>query len=237
MDFRRPQRTAVIASAIVSVICLGLLSRSWTPQTTPLDVQVSRESARPREAYVSFISSTKKKGYVDSLRLLLWSLKYDPLTRDPYNRDFIVLTTNYTSPDVVAQLQAEGAITRDTPLILGMPNLYSSGFGEDHNYRDVYTKLAVWNMTDYDRVFFLDADILIIKQIHLLWDHPNADPPSGLAALSDAKWGQNHPIPLPDHPYFNCGTMILRPVEGRLEELLAVQDYDLALPEQVSVPH
>jgi alpha-N-acetylglucosamine transferase len=96
----------------------------------------------------------------------------------------------------------------------------------------MYTKLAIWNLTDYDRVLYLDADILISKPMYDIWDDPNSDPPSGLAGLSDPM-GQNHEIPIPDNGYINAGLLLLRPSNVTFKRLVETRDFDYGLFEQV----
>lgn len=230
-----PKRLAKLAAVIVPLtlfsICFLLLT--LPPQgSLPHSQAHSSHPAARREAYVTFLSSTKKRGYADSVRLLLFALKHDPELRDPLDRDFIVVTTRYTSAEVKSQLAREGAIIRDTPLITGMPQLEHYKTADDHNYRDVFTKLAIWNMTEYDRMFYLDSDMLVLKEIWSLWDMPGSDPPSGLAAFSDVLG--EHKVPPADRDYFNAGALILRPDSERYGELLNVRGYDVNLGEQVS---
>ena len=59
----------------------------------------------------------------------------------------------------------------------------------------VFTKLRAWALTDFDRVVFLDADTLVIKNIDDLCDRP------GFAAAPD--------FFLPDR--FNSGVMVIHP--------------------------
>lgn len=187
-------------------------------------------SPHTKEAYVSFVSMIADPHYVDAMRLQLFAVRHDPLTRDPTPRDFVVLTTKHTPEWVKAELAAEGAVIRYTDIIEGMPG--EDTVGGRLNYRDMYTKLAIWNLTDYDRVLYLDADILISKPMYEIWDDPNSDPPSGLAGLSDPM-GQDHEIPIPDNGYINAGLLLLRPSNVTFKRLVETRDFDYGLFEQV----
>jgi hypothetical protein len=191
-------------------------------------------SPHSKEAYVSFVSMIADPHYVDAMRLQLFAVRHHPLTRDPTPRDFVVLTTKHTPEWVKAELASEGAVIRYTDIIDGMPG--EDTVGGRLNYRDMYTKLAIWNLTDYDRVLYLDADILISKPMYEIWDDPNSDPPSGLAGLSDPM-GQDHEIPIPDNGYINAGLLLLRPSNVTFKRLVETRDFDYGLFEQVRGAH
>jgi alpha-N-acetylglucosamine transferase len=185
---------------------------------------------RPHEAYVTFLSSAKNREYYEGVRLLLFQLKHDPLTLDPSDRDFVVITTEKTPPEMELELLAEGAIIHRQDLITGLPmgtELDGTPFDqfEDHRWIDVYTKLSAWNMTEYERVLLLDSDIMLLKSLHSVWDDRNSWPASGLAGCSDW-WGTGHDTPIPDHGKLNSGFMLLQPDKARFEDLLRMRDFD-----------
>jgi hypothetical protein len=211
----------LLQSGFVSLIYPEARSCAVTPEGCP--------RPPPKEAYVTFISGVTDPGYVDSIRLLHFALTRDPLTADPVKRDFLVIVTERTPEWVKWELRTEGANLVETDVIEGL----GGSFGEDDRYRDVYTKLYVWNMTQYDRILFLDGDTFLVKPIHEIWDDPNADPPSGLASLSDA-WTPDHDTPIPDHDYLNSGLLLLRTSMQIFKELCLVRDFDPSYPDQVS---
>lgn len=58
-----------------------------------------------------------------------------------------------------------------------------------------YTKMLIWNMVEYDKIVYLDSDLLILKNVDDLFQRPS------LSAAPDA-------LP-PDK--FNSGVMVLKP--------------------------
>ena len=182
----------------------------------------------PKEAYVTFLADIEEPWYNVSARLLTFQLRHDPLTRDT-ERDLVVLTTPLIPPGFEDQLRAEGAVVMRRDLIKGMP-------GQDEaaiNCKDQYTKLHVFNLTMFDRVVYLDNDMILNEPMSGVWDDPGAWPASGLASLSLS--GQDHETPpANDGDYFNGNFWVARPSTEPFEALLQVRDYDTVFQEQVS---
>jgi lipopolysaccharide biosynthesis glycosyltransferase len=74
--------------------------------------------------------------------------------------------------------------------LLGRPELDKS-----------YTKIQVWNQTQFTKVVFLDADTLPVKNIDQLFDHLDPQQPDNIAASPDIGW--------PD--IFNSGVFVACP--------------------------
>jgi glycogenin len=78
-------------------------------------------------------------------------------------------------------------------------------------YRTVFTKLRAWGLTQFERIVFLDADVLVVQNIDHLFDV------RGFAAAPDAK--------APD--VFNAGVMVIEPNN---EVLLSMESKFASLP-------
>ncbi|KAL0651060.1 hypothetical protein Bca4012_093751 [Brassica carinata] len=79
----------------------------------------------------------------------------------------------------------------------------SSPFSEKGSYNEWnYSKLRVWQATDYDKLVFIDADFIIAKNVDYLFFYPQ---------LSAA--GNNRVL-------FNSGVMVLEPSACLFEELM-----------------
>ncbi|KAJ1798397.1 Glycogenin-1, partial [Coemansia sp. RSA 2599] len=84
------------------------------------------------------------------------------------------------------------------------------------------TKIAVWSLTEYSRIVYLDADTLVLQSIDSLLEEPSSDSdlgmrPNGgmqneglLAAAPDLGW--------PD--CFNSGVFVAKPSKSTHEDLL-----------------
>ncbi len=75
------------------------------------------------------------------------------------------------------------------------------GFG---TYETVYTKLHLWNQTDFDRLIYLDADTIVLGSLDELLEGPDFAATPCFTA--------------PD--LFNAGMMVLKPSHERFEDLM-----------------
>lgn len=219
----------LIASGIIAVLFIHILHIKLRPIGV---VEPAPPTPPPvTEAYVTFLahSDDPRPWYFNAVRRLMFQLKYDPLTLDPHPKDFVVITTPGVPEWQLEQLREEGAIIASRPLIDHLP-LPEKGISR---YAEVYTKLFIFNLTDYERVLFVDADQLMVKPLTRIWDDPNAWPESGMAACGESKSAWDHPTPIEDQNYFNSGFMLARPDEKTFNELLQEKDFDPWFPEQV----
>ena len=146
-----------------------------------------------RTAYVSMICGGD--AYVPGLETLGRSL-LETGTRIPR----VALVTRDVSPGARAKLGAQGWRLREVEPI-GNPR----GDVLLPRFANVFTKLRVWELDDYDKVVFLDADTIVLQNIDELFDRPS------LAAAPD--------FLLPDR--FNSGVMVVEPSSAMLAEMLA----------------
>lgn len=121
----------------------------------------------------------------------------------------VALVTADVSAGARARLVAEGWLLRDVEPI-GSPTV-------DRlvpRFAQVFTKLRVWGLTEYDKVVFLDGDTVVLRNIDELFERPS------LAAAPDYL--------MPDR--FNSGVMVLDPslerLDSMLERLSHVGSYD-----------
>jgi alpha-N-acetylglucosamine transferase len=82
-------------------------------------------------------------------------------------------------------------------------------------FRDQYTKLQIWSMIGYDRILYLDADTLVIRDINeLLTETFFENNHDGLlGAVEDVWQGQIG-------PNFNAGVLLIRPNETIFNDML-----------------
>jgi hypothetical protein len=125
--------------------------------------------------------------------------------------DMVLMATRDVPETSRAQLRSQGWIIREVEPIAN-PN--TSGGPMLERFLNVYTKLRAWELEEWDRVVFLDADTLVLSNIDDLFDRPH------FAAAPD--------FFLPDR--FNSGVMSLRPSRktfaSMLETLAAAPSYD-----------
>eukprot|EP00899_Mesostigma_viride_P022103 jgi/Mesvir1/3077/Mv12057-RA.2 len=112
-------------------------------------------TGRRREAYVTLLYDEEK--FLMGVRVLGQSLR-----ESGTQRDLVVITTS-SSLATISLLQADGWIVKRV-MTLQNPNA-----GHPRRFWAVYTKLLVFNLTEYDRVVFLDADTLVLRNLDALF--------------------------------------------------------------------
>ncbi|EIW67431.1 hypothetical protein TREMEDRAFT_64687 [Tremella mesenterica DSM 1558] len=138
-------------------------------------------------------------------------------------RDIVVLTSPNVPKHQISTLQNEGAI------IIPSQDLEKGSIEHmPEHWKHALTKLAVFNMTQYDRLLLLDGDIFLNLDLRGVWEDEHSWPKSGLAATGDggAGFGGWHEVPQSNEGDFNSGFMIVIPNRTTFEELLKVEDYD-----------
>lgn len=85
----------------------------------------------------------------------------------------VVMVTANISSAVRNQLEAQGCLIREVPIVGPNPELqhrYANA-----RFAEVWSKLGAWNLTEFSRLVFLDADMLVIKNMDELFDLPLAE--------------------------------------------------------------
>lgn len=116
------------------------------------------EGSTAKEAYVTLMYG----GFVLGARVLGQSLRETGTTKD-----LVALCTRGVSPETLKVLQADGWILRHVDNI---PNPYASASKRGSYFSGAYSKIHLWNMTDYERVVYLDSDILVMSNVDHMFD-------------------------------------------------------------------
>ncbi|CDR99895.1 uncharacterized protein SPSC_02094 [Sporisorium scitamineum] len=109
--------------------------------------------------------------YFVATRLLCYQLLHDPQTRNRLGAPFIVMTTPAISQAKIDRLKKDGATIFNItePLV---PKLYHSV--NQNRYQDVWSKLLIWKWTQYERVLFIDNDMILSKPLDDLFQQPES---------------------------------------------------------------
>ena len=153
-----------------------LVSLDNDPSST-IDLVPERDYSK--EAYVTLLAPAnphpwtegKPDYYFEACKVKAHRLLRDTTTRDPFNRPFIVLVTPNVPNRQIEILESHGAQVKRVPTIDPPPGTVDLS-RINPRYRDQFTKLHVWNMTEYNRIAYFDADTLIIRPIHEIFDTP-----------------------------------------------------------------
>ncbi|KAF2183185.1 glycosyltransferase family 8 protein [Zopfia rhizophila CBS 207.26] len=229
------------------------------------DLRISTNSTG-KLAYVTFLSSTlvgpdsedlTKDNYFIATRILVWQLLHSPKTRS-HNIDVVVVVTPSVSASRRERLQKDGAIVRAVEFVHGKNEDWINP--EQERWKDIMTKLRVWEMVEYERILMLDGDTILNKPFDDIFkdsgsqmvstlpakslrkdDEPEIPPQYLLASVGETK-NPNHTFP-PTKPddyerpdYFCAGFFMLAPSLELFKYYTALLDipgrFDTAYMEQ-----
>lgn len=179
--------------------------------------------------------------YFRSTRLLNYQLQHSKYTRNRPGVPLLVLVT----PDVAQwkrdKLENEGAT------IVVVERLTSNWLQPmAERWKDMMAKLRLWELTQYDRILFLDSDTFLLKPIEGIFDDPAAGAQSSLNNTAEIKTDElslpqtyvfashpevlhtDHPYPPINMPYFNAGFFLMSPCL----EMFSYLTHLLDLPER-----
>ena len=162
--------------------------------------------------------------YFEATRILAYRLLHKSDTKDLQGRRLIVLTTESVLPFQIRALQDTGAIVR--PVAAIAPPKGTDPTRVNPQWKDQYTKLALWNMTEFSRILYIDADILPIRPMSPVFDTPLSIDKDGeeyiFGATYDSAWLRDFgrysrpvPTPGPNDTHaggaFNAGMFFIKP--------------------------
>ncbi|CAL1396072.1 unnamed protein product [Linum trigynum] len=181
--FYQPEMTRLEHKVSLPVGSCKLSLPLWAQGTDEVydlsKIQTSTKTVR-KEAYATVLHSSET--YVCGAITLAQSL-----LQTGTKRDLILLLDASISHPKRAALAAAGWQLR---LITRIRNPRA----EKHSYNEYnYSKFRLWQLTDYDKVIFIDADIIVLRSLDLLFHFPQ------MSATGNDNW------------IFNSGIMVLEP--------------------------
>ncbi|KAK9898576.1 glycosyltransferase family 8 protein [Cystobasidium minutum MCA 4210] len=168
-------------------------------QARQLDVIPAPDPASRR----AVVSTLYDENYTLSLQVLGYSLQRANIQA----RRLLLYFPERISQKTLCTLQASGWETRP------VETLKSKREGIPERYQDQFTKLRLWQQTDFDRLLYLDGDTIVTNNFDEVWDHPG-----DFAAVPDIWIGRGFTLD------FNAGVLLLRPNENTFEELSRKMD-------------
>ncbi|KAL8505188.1 hypothetical protein ACS0TY_016415 [Phlomoides rotata] len=146
-------------------------------------------SPQPREAYVTVLHSSD--AYVCGAIALAQSI-----LRSNSTKDLLLLADDHLSPASLHGLRSAGWKIQRIQRI-------RSPYSNKNSYNEWnYSKLRIWQLTQYDKLIFIDSDFIVFKNLDSLFTYP------AISAVG------NH-----DH-VFNSGLMIVEPSTCTFETLM-----------------
>lgn len=175
--------------------------------------------------------------YFEATRILAYRLMHKPSTRDLNGRRHIILATENVSPAQIQILESDGAIVKS---VKAMPPPRGTNMSRvNKQWKNQYTKLTIWNMTEYTKVLYIDADILPVRPLSDVFNTPTVIGKNGepymFAATYDSAWVRDfgkysRPVPElgPDDKTssdaFNAGMFFVHPSHRQAEYIQSIYD-------------
>ncbi|KAK4507849.1 hypothetical protein PRZ48_001584 [Zasmidium cellare] len=225
----------------------------------------SLETTKAKFAYATFLgpnpSQDQEKDinddkYFVAARLLAYQLLHASETRTTHDYPFIVLVSEGVSEVKRERLRKDGAIVWERELVdAAWINTPVPG------WRTVLTKLRLWELTQFDRICFLDGDTVLAKPLDAVFEDPAAAHPKMTDTKPKAIKPDEGPLPesylyagiqeiapvhqyppteehhdWPNYWYLNAGFFVMQPSLDVLAYYLSLLDvpnkFDAGLPEQ-----
>ncbi|KAG5389794.1 hypothetical protein BRARA_H01273 [Brassica rapa] len=169
----------------------------WAPQGIDKVYDLTKikaETRRPkREAYATVLHSSES--YVCGAITLAQSL-----LKTNTKRDLILLHDDSIS---ITKLRALAAAGWKLRRILRIRN----PLAEKDSYNEYnYSKFRLWQLTDYDKVVFIDADIIVLLNLDLLFHFPQ------MSATGNDVW------------IFNSGVMVIEPSNCTFSTIMSLRN-------------
>ncbi|KAI9864747.1 MAG: hypothetical protein M1824_004654 [Vezdaea acicularis] len=153
------------------ILWLLLQYPSQLPARDPGFGLLSQTSSKSPVAIATFLTGTYGSGddnYYTAARILTYQLLHANETRCSREIPFLILVTNSVSRAKQQQLARDGATivqVEDVPLHWWIKTGVK-------RWKDQFTKLRLFQMVQYERILFLDADTLLTRPVDPIFDEP-----------------------------------------------------------------
>ncbi|KAH8749850.1 nucleotide-diphospho-sugar transferase [Hyaloscypha sp. PMI_1271] len=243
----RRDSTRLLSSIVVFIFFVYFLCSSiQRPHTNTSSVQSWAAHKPPpgkNNAFAAFLAAptheTKNEGddlYFVGTRMLIYQLLHDPTTRTNNSYPFVVLVTKD-----VSQAKRD-RLTRDGATVLQVEKLSLEWAKVRKQWQDVLTKLRLFELTQYEKVLFLDSDTLVTRRLDGIFEDPSAqlqknlgvvdkqtapddEPPQPseyIFAGNSGSGGYDHAFPPPPGSNPNAGRMVFKPSIAMFEYYLGL---------------
>ena len=265
-------RSKPVITAIALLVCITFFF------TAPLPSQLNESRASllkfrgdgmdrlspSKYAYATFLTGTvadatdedySHDNYFVATRLLCYQLLHAPETRTSHSIPFLVMVTKD-----VSQMKKD-RLTEDGAIVVPVEYIRQDWIHAMHgHWQDVMTKLRMWELTEYERIVFLDVDTILTRPLDDIFEDPAASldatgskpdmimqdeaplPPSytfaGVPEMNHVHsfppTDSNHDFP--NVNYLNAGFFIFKPSQEIFDYYMSViqipQRFDSDFPEQ-----
>ncbi|KAG9054827.1 hypothetical protein FS842_004046 [Serendipita sp. 407] len=179
-------------------------------QTSPLafyDEPFNLSLNASRRAYATTLYD---EGYVPGALLLGHSLRFHGMLKPDVAQHMVLLhLPDRISNESLGLLRETGWETIEVERIP-----HPKGKAPSLIYIDQYTKLRLFEMEEFEQIFYIDADALVVKPFPEIWSFPTP-----FAASRDVRKGHGWLSTI------NAGTFLLKPSQRLLSHMLQVAPY------------
>ncbi len=173
-------------------------SRPYSPQNKPWR-PTELEDLKSKYAYVTFLAGNDmdevEDVYLLGARLLAYQLLHDPQTRSN-GIPFVVVVTKTVAQSKIERLQREGAvIVVVEDLVAGWIYTINPDNPLNPRFKDVMTKLRIWELTQFERICLLDGDTVLTDNIDGVFDDPAV---KMMINKNDTRWIKDDEGPQPE---------------------------------------
>mmetsp|Transcript_73350 Transcript_73350/g.137076 ORF Transcript_73350/g.137076 Transcript_73350/m.137076 type:complete len:326 (+) Transcript_73350:81-1058(+) len=198
---------------------LAILQGIWTwslaaglslQQAPPGELEVLQQ--HPRVAYITMVVSVRKQYFFEQKQMIYQVYALASALRQHSQHPLVVLTELSTLPDAdsfSAGLEALGGTVQPVQPVHIPAHIKAE---LPFEWQLAWLKLQVFNMTDYDRLIWLDNDSIVTKSLDFLFDRPGM-------------WAQADDWTCTGEAYsMNSGLMLLRPSKSVFEGMMRYAD-------------
>ena len=253
----------------IKFIALGLfiflaaaLALSHNPTILHSDLRfpsgaIPPEGERHTFAYATFLSGSSESEdqdddsdiYFVSTRVLAYQLLHVPETRTLSSIPLVVLVTPDVTQSKRARLELDGVVV--IPVDLVVSDWATAGLAR---WKSVLTKMRLFELVQYEKVLFMDSDMLINRPLDGIFQDPSTTvmetlnvstpanveegqpPPAYAFAGNPEAFTTEHDWPPPDGNYLNAGFFVFTPSLELFQyymSLLQIPDlFNPSMPEQ-----
>jgi alpha-N-acetylglucosamine transferase len=242
--YNRRGRIIVLICMLTTTILLFLYHWSLpAPIPDPTYGALENISSSSKYAIATFLTGDNDEYFV-STRVLTYQIVHANETRCTRAIPFLVVATSTLSQDKRDQLTKDGAqvvVVEDVPIQWWVRTSVS-------RWKDQFTKLRIFEMVEYDRILFIDADSLLTRPVDGIFDENIIHRPTPanffrtseirrdeapvpaqyvFAARSDnAPYGEGaHPFPPVEIEKFIAGFWLAAPSKELFRYLMSVMEH------------
>ncbi|KAH7412817.1 nucleotide-diphospho-sugar transferase [Cadophora sp. MPI-SDFR-AT-0126] len=249
----------LLALAVITLISVVLCWLALGDKLDFMDIYLGAAGDEGRHAFATVLlpppnnsnDSHDVDHYLTSTRMLNYQLKHDKNTRSRGDIPFLAVVAPDILPWKRKLLEREGATVIFAERI-SLGDEWIEPMTE--RWKDVMLKLRLFELIDYDKILFLDADTYLLKPLDRIFRDPAARPirtgtseketrpdeaslpETYLFATGPEIMHTSHPWPPHPWPRFNAGFFLFQPSKELFKyytSLLTLKDrFDSTYPEQ-----